>query len=119
MSWREKAAEKLAAEYKAGTYGRCAEIMKAETKAALENFAAQNEEFAQAIVQGGTFSECMKFVEKGVKGSGLSDLEAYRRAVTFYFKGATVEIQMNIRLEGDPERDTEPAGVILDLTQFL
>lgn len=119
MSWREKAAEKLAAEYKAGTYGRCAEIMKAETKAALESFAAQNEEFAQAIVQGGTFSECMKFVEKGVKGSGLPDLEAYRRAAAFYFKGATVEFQMHIRLEGDAEHGTEPTGVILDLTQFL
>lgn len=119
MSWKEKAAEKLAAEFTAGKYGRCAEIMKNETKAALVNFAEQNEEFAQAIVQGGTFSECMAYVEKGVKGAGLSDLEAYRRAVAFYFKGATVEIQMNIHMDGDPERDTEPAGVILDLTQFL
>ncbi len=31
-------------------------------------------------------------------GEGLSDLEAYKRAVQFYFPGADVEFQMKIRV---------------------
>ena len=64
---------------------------------ALKTFIRQDEEFAQAVVQGGTFSECMKAVAKDC-GACLSDLEAYKRAVQFYFPGADVEFQMKIRV---------------------
>jgi hypothetical protein len=37
----------------------------------------------------------MKAVARGV-GTGLSDLEAYKRAVQFYFAGATVSFKMLI-----------------------
>lgn len=43
----------------------------------------------QAVVQGGSFEECMKAVEKGA-GSALSDLDAYKKAVKFYFPTATI-----------------------------
>lgn len=51
---------------------------------ALKEFCRQEDEFAQAVVQGGPFADCMKAVSKGA-GSVLSDWEAYRRAVRFYF----------------------------------
>ena len=68
----------------------------------------------------------MKAVAKSV-GSSISDLEAYRRAVRFYFPGAEIRMQMTIDLIGDAGKpDTAPtgstapaAGLILDFTQFL
>ena len=50
-----------------------------EERDALLEFCRQNEEFAQAVAQGGSFQECMKAVAQGV-GNCISDLEAYRRA---------------------------------------
>ena len=78
--------EKLEKELKAGSYDRYANVMKASVKEALESFADQDDEFAQAIVQGGSFSDCMKAVAKGC-GQSISDLEAYQRAAAFYFPG--------------------------------
>lgn len=52
--------------------------MKSAVRDALLEFCRQNEEFAQAVVQGGAFPDCMAAVAKGV-GSSISDLEAYRR----------------------------------------
>ena len=54
---------------------------------AIKDFCRQSDEFAQAVVQGGDFPACMSTVAKGA-GDALSDLEAYRRAVSFYFPGA-------------------------------
>ena len=97
---------------------------------ALLNFAGQDEEFAQAIVQGGSFSECVRAVCKGI-GTSISDLEAYRRAVAFYFPGADVRFEMRIELapdgnDGPPrasaptERDEEKkSGMVIDLADFL
>ena len=36
--------------------------MKGAVLAAVKDFCVQDEEFAQAVVQGGTFAECMKKV---------------------------------------------------------
>ena len=66
---------------------------------ALLNFARQDEEFAQAIVQGGSFGSCMAAVCKGI-GTSISDLEAYRRAAAFYFPGCDVRFEMRIDLVG-------------------
>lgn len=122
----EKALEKLEKEYKSGSYDKYASAMKAAVKKALMDFCRQDDEFSQAVVQGGTFSDCMKAVAKSV-GSSISDLEAYRRAVRFYFPGAEIRMQMTIDLIGDAGKpDTAPtgstvpaAGLILDFTQFL
>lgn len=94
---KEKALAKLEEEFDKGAYGRAAEIMKQSVRDALETFVRQDAEFAQAVVQGGSFADCMDAVAKGV-GSGISDLEAYRRAVQFYFPGANVEFSMGIRV---------------------
>lgn len=91
--------------------------MGSAVRDALLEFCRQNEEFAQAVVQGGTFQDCMAAVAKGVGGS-ISDLEAYRRAVCFYFDGAKVKLQMAIELE---PVQTEPnrGGLLLNLSDFF
>ncbi|MEG1492382.1 MAG: hypothetical protein RR394_09025, partial [Oscillospiraceae bacterium] len=71
--------------------------MKNEVCRALVEFCGQDDEFSQAVVQGGGFADCMNAVAKGVGGS-LSDIEAYRRAVTYYFPGAGVHFNMAIDL---------------------
>lgn len=100
------------------------EIMKRPVYLALCEFCEQNEEFAQAVMQGGSFEECMNAVAKNV-GSAISDLDAYRRAVQFYFPGADINFQMTIKLCEDdvPEavEHTEEgaAPVVLDLFDLL
>lgn len=94
------------------------EAMKSAVRAALEEFCRQDGEFAQAVVQGGTFADCMKEVEKGIKGNAISDLEAYRRAVAFYFPGAGIEMQMRINL-CESVQTHETKTVQLDLLSLL
>ena len=68
----------------------------------------------------------MKAVAKSVGGS-ISDLEAYQRAVRFYFPGAKVKMQLTIDLIGDaaeaPEKAREaekkPENIVLDFRNFL
>lgn len=121
--WQDQALDRLEKELKDGkAVDRHSSVMAEPVAEALREFCRQEEEFAQAIVQGGTFADCMKAVSKGVS-SALSDLEAYRRAVRFYFPGAEVRFQMRVDLVGDAAPDTggreRPAGLLLNLTDFL
>ena len=111
-----QALEKLEAGKK-GSFDRYAAVMKDAVCKALQDFCRQDEEFAQAVAQGGTFADCMKTVAKNC-GSSLSDLEAYSRAVQFYFPGAEIHMQMMLDLVGKAAED-KPAGIILDFTKFL
>lgn len=122
-NYLKAAKERLRKESKEGQFDRHASAMKKAVMDALITFAEQDEEFAQAIVQGGSFTDCMKAVAKGV-GASISDLEAYQKAVEFYFPGAKVSFKMQIDLIGDaaggtekPEAKREP--MIIDLMQFL
>ena len=85
-SWFDQAKERLERECKE-VKGTKESAMKAAVRDTLLEFCRQDEEFAQAVAQGGSFPDCMAAVAKGVGGS-ISDLEAYRRAVSFYFPGA-------------------------------
>ena len=128
--WYEQASKKLDAEKKAGKYDRYAGAMKEAVYGALQVFCKQDGEFAQAVVQGGTFEDCMKAVAKNC-GSSISDLEAFRRAVRFYFPGADVQFHMTVNLcasveEGDEAAPAPEAAqavkrkpVIVDLEDFL
>lgn len=90
------AIERLQKEDRAVSYDRHGQIMHSDVLNALCCFCEQNAEFAQAICQSDkTLEDCMKAVAKGVT-TGISDLEAYKRAVQFYFKGATVSFKMLI-----------------------
>lgn len=121
MSWLEQAEEKLNAGLKE-VKGQKEGAMKNAVKDALLSFCRQEEEFAQAIVQGGSFAECMAAVAKGV-GSSISDLEAYKKAVAFYFPGAKIQYTMTIDLIGAAGRDEADGagknGIMLNLADFL
>ena len=123
--WYEQASKRLDAEMKSGKYDRYANAMKDAVHDALLTFCKQDGEFAQAVVQGGTFEDCMKAVAKNC-GSSISDLEAFRRAVRFYFPGADVQFHMTVNLCASVETgETEPIAVakrktvIVDLEDFL
>lgn len=91
------AAEKLQKEMN-GVVGNKEKAMAAAVKAALCDFAAQDAEFAEAIIfNSQTFGNCMAAVAKGV-GSSISDIEAYKRAVQFYFPGAEIDFTMTVRV---------------------
>ena len=137
MEFLEKAREKLKKELP-GVSGRKEWEVRLSVMEALLNFAEQDEEFAQAIVQGGSFKDCVAAVCKGV-GNSISDLEAYRRAAAFYFPGSTVRFEMQIDLnpsvtaedggDSSPCRGAKTAndaadgrgkgGLVIDLADFL
>lgn len=97
--WKTEAINKLE-EGQKNVSGQKEKAMAGAVAQQLKDFCQQDEEFAQAVVQGGTFSDCMKKVAQGV-GSSISDLEAYKKAVQFYFPGAEVRMQLTIDLIGD------------------
>ena len=137
--YTDKALSKLKEELP-GIKGKKESAMKNAVAEALESFCRQDESFAQAVAEGGSFSDCMKAVVKGV-GSSISDLEAYRKAVRFYFPKAEVRFAMTVETGTKPAETgtqaaktgtklSEPAAIqtedipvparkILDLTDFL
>ena len=96
--WKTEAINKLDEGIK-NVSGQKEKAMAGAVLAQLKDFCHQDEEFAQAVAQGGTFSDCMKKVAQGV-GSSISDLDAYKKAVQFYFPGAEVRMQLTIDLIG-------------------
>ena len=126
-NWPTEAVQKITAEKKAVT-GQKEKAMAEDVFATIRDFCLQDAEFAQAVAQGGSFADCMKAVAKGV-GNSISDIEAYRKAVQFYFPGAKVQMQLSIRLSGEdkdkPKHSAEeqhpekPAGIVLSLDDYL
>ena len=117
-NWATQAVEKLEKEKKSVS-GRKEEAMAAAVMATLKDFCTQNEEFAQAIVQGGSFGECMKEVAKGV-GNSISDIDAYKKAVKFYFPRAKVSMKLSIDvIGGATEKALSGGGLILDFSSIL
>lgn len=121
MGFYEEAKKKLDDGAKANM-DKYANAMKASVRDALTEFCRQDDEFAQAVVQGGSFADCMKAVAKCVKGNALSDLEAWGAAVKFYFPGAGIRCEMKINLCADVDSgatETPKAGPVIDLSDFF
>ena len=132
MSVYKKACEKLEREAKAGKFGQKENVMKAAVVSALKSFCRQSEELCDRVIKGGSFEECMKAVAKGV-GSSISDIEAYRRAVAYYWKEAKISFVMKIEgAETAGEEKAEPRAAeasavagktkeleLIDLSEFL
>jgi len=119
----EQAKERLEKEAKELHDSKYIGAMKNDVRDALLEFCGQDEEFAQAVAQGGSFKDCMEAVAKGVHSS-ISDLEAYRRAAAFYFPGSSIRFEMRIDLcasvnsqaqEQAPKKD----GIVLSLADFF
>ncbi len=127
---KDQAITKLNAEFKAAKFSKCGAVVAKPVLDALTQFCRQNSEFAQAVLQSGKdIKDCIEFTVKGANGKGISDIEVYRRAVAFYFEGATVSFVMNIDL-GDggfsnsaPAQETAPAalkkGLQISLDELL
>lgn len=95
-----KAIEKLGEEKKTFKGGNKERAMLSAVYETLISFCRQDEEFAQAVVQSEkTLSDCLKAVAAGV-GTSISDLDAYKKAVQFYFPGADIKCTMTIDLIG-------------------
>lgn len=116
--YKDEAIKKLEEEAKAGKFADSkAKAMKNAVKGALQEFCRQDEEFAQAVVQGGSFEDCMKKVAAGV-GNCISDIDAFKKAVQYYFAGAEISVQMAIDV--CPNRVGGPVDtVILSLDDFM
>lgn len=86
-----------------------AKAMKQGIYNALCEFCRQNAEFAQAVEQSDkTFADCCEAVASDA-GSSISDLEAYTKAVQFYFGGAIVKFRMEIYMsESEAEAAENP-----------
>ena len=112
LNYRQPAKDKLEKEYKEFKGNRYEEAMKAKTKEALFSFIDQDNEFAQAVVQGGNFKDCMKKVAAGVSGY-ISDFDAFRRAARFYFPVAEICFTMTIKTnpyeKDEPEQQEQTA----------
>ena len=103
-----KAVEKIESGI-AAVKGQKENVVKRPVADALISFCRQQEEFAQAVVQSDkTFADCVAHVVKGC-GNALSDIEAYRKAVGFWFPGAVVDMVLTIRMSEfeEPEDITE------------
>ena len=112
-NWAMQAIEKLQKEKKSVT-GRYETAMAPAVSDKLEDFCKQDAEFAQAVVQGGTLAECMRKVASGVS-SHISDLDAYKKAVQFYFPGAEVKMQLTIDLIGAAAEGKEQPSILKQL----
>lgn len=124
-----KQAVKKLTDEKGKVAGQKEKAMAGAVFEALKDFCLQDEEFAQAVVQGGSFFDCMKKVASGV-GQSISDLDAYKKAVQFYFPSAEVKMQLTIDLIGkaaektETTEQTEPAAetvqtMILNLADYF
>lgn len=100
VDWRAKAKEKLEAEDKQFRGSREAMAVESYVLRTLLSFVEQEPRFAEVICgTTRTFSECCAAVVHGA-GEMISDLDAYRKAVQFYFPNAEIAFVMNIKLTG-------------------
>ena len=68
-------------------------------KKALTVFCEQNEEFARAVLDGGSANECIKSVADKIRTrKSVSDFDVYQLAVKYYFPVAVVDFVMKIRM---------------------
>lgn len=116
MNFFEQAKKKL--EAVKSVKGQKENAMLQPVREALIRFCEQDEEFAQAVAQGGSLEDCMSAVAKGA-GNHISDLDAYRKAVQFYFEGAEVVFQMKIDVCPNRVGGGDGDGIVLDLMNFM
>lgn len=108
----EKAIKKLAAEKQDFKGGQKEKAMMPAVYNTLLSFCKQESEFAQAVAQNEkTLTDCLAAVAKDT-GSAISDIDAYKKAVNFYFPGADIKCTMTIDLIGAAASDTPPIEMI-------
>ena len=111
----DAAVDRLHQQDKEANYDRYGQIMHKAVRDALCEFCRQNAEFARAICETDKHLDgCLKAVAKGC-GNGISDLDAFTRAVQFYFSGATISfVGDGVLSDRTPEPAPEPLEIALD-----
>lgn len=108
---KTQAIEKINKELKEFKGGKGESVMKSRCAEVLKAFCEQNEEFAQAVVQTDrTLSDCISAIWKKynnkAKTDGISDLEAFKTMVQFYFPGAGVHFAITVDVEANEPVET-------------
>jgi len=101
--YKKLAVEKLETERKAMNPSKTSAvgIMYNEVANVLRNFCSQDDKFAEIVYKTKrTFNDCMNEVAKNA-GHGISDIDAYRRAIQFYFPNSQIEFLMKMTLTGE------------------
>ena len=107
-NFKEQALQKLDRELsKFKSSNNKASAVKQDVYKTLKNFAEQDHEFAQAIVQ--SSKTLARVCEASVKGcsSSISDFDCYSKAVAEYFPGAKIHFNMTIDLVGEAAAPTD------------
>ncbi len=108
----DQAIKKLAAEKEDFKGGQKEKAMMFAVYNTLVSFCKQESEFAQAVAQSEkTLTDCLAAVAKDT-GAAISDIDAYKKAVNFYFPGADIKCTMTIDLIGAAASDTPPIEMI-------
>ncbi len=89
--------------FKGGIYAKAVHQEVSET---LINFCEQNIQLADVVAKTKrTLSDCCEECVKEVKNGKLSDLEVYKRAVSFYFPNSEVSMIMAVKLGEAPGKE--------------
>lgn len=87
----------------------------------LSDFCRQSAVFAEAVLAGGSFGECMKAAAKGF-GNYAEGAEVCKKCVQFYMSGAKIHVQWRVELPEDTDNQPEEkqeSGFVLDLMDLL
>lgn len=110
----EAAVKRLEEQDKEAKFDRYGAVLHGPVREALSDFCRQNAEFARAICQSDRhFSDCLSAIAKGITNA-ISDIDAYTRAVQFYFSSATISFKMLIDV-GDGVLNEEEAPKPLEI----
>lgn len=95
------------------------EVIKNDTFEMLCDMCNKSEAFEKIIAESDkNLNACLSEVVKGVRNNGISDLEAYRRAVKFYCPDADIAFDMRIILseqEAPAPKETKNIINIFDI----
>lgn len=102
-----KAIEKIRRECEQYKGDRRGQIVARPVADTLVQFCEASTDFAEAVAdEDKTFTDCIAAVVRDV-GSALADIEAFRRAVGYFFPDADIKVDMRIILPGVPDVDSD------------
>lgn len=106
LSYKDLAFNKIDEEVKSFKGNQKGKIVYTYIANVIKKFCEQNEKFAETVCKTKrSLSDCVKEILNGCDRSGISDIEAYRRATKFYFPNSEVEGHLIIRITGDSPDD--------------
>lgn len=106
LSYKDLAFNKIDEEIKSFKGDQKGKIVYTYVGNVIKKFCEQNENFAETVYKTKrSLSDCVKEILNGCDRTGISDIEAYRRATKFYFPNSEVEGHLIIHITGDAPDD--------------